>query len=224
MKNPSNTLPLGIGRGLHLQQVYIVNHDTVANSIPRRMLAEVQIQTREFLAPSELLRALPLPSPACFLIDFVQPEMNGLQLMQILRRANAFQPCVFTSTRIEPALIVNAMNRGAFGFVKKPYLQIEFLEVVQNALRRDFSSHALIEGALAYRNRRDTLSSRERQILDMLEQGHPASKVGAHLRISPRTVENHRAQILQKLNLGNTTQLIRQVAVLDSLRASGILD
>ena len=78
--------------------------------------------------------------------------------------------------------------------------------------------------ALGVTTSTDTLSSRERQILDMLEQGHPASKVGAHLRISPRTVENHRAQILQKLNLGNTTQLIRQVAVLDSLRASGILD
>lgn len=224
MNNHLPSLPLGMGRGLHLQQVYIVNHDTVANSIPRRMLAEVQIQTQEFLAPSELLQALPLPSPACFLIDFVQPEMNGLQLMQILRRANAFQPCVFTSARIEPTLIVSAMNRGAFGFVKKPFNQIEFLEVVQNALRRDSSVHALIETALAYRTRRETLSRRERQILALLEQGQPASKVGAHLRISPRTVENHRMNILQKLNLGNTTQLIRQVAVLDVLRAGGILD
>ena len=224
MNTPSNTYPLGTGVGLHLQQVYIVNHDTVANSIPRRMLAEVQIQSREFLAPSELLQALPLPSPACFLIDFIQPEMNGLQLMQMLRRANSFQPCVFTSTRIEPDLIVSAMNRGAFGFVKKPYQQIDFLEVVQNALRRDFSVHNLIEVALDYRTRRDSLSSRERQILDLLEQGYPASRVGAHLRISPRTVENHRAQILQKLNLGNTTQMIRNVAMLDVLRASGVLD
>lgn len=224
MKIYPNTPSGNLRVGLHLQQVYIVNHDTVANSIPRRMLDDVMIQSREFLAPSELLQALPLPSPACFLIDFIQPEMTGLQLMQMLRRANAFQPCVFTSTRIEPELIVSAMNRGAFGFVKKPFNQIEFLEVVQNALRRDFSVHALIENALAYRTRRDTLSSRERQILDMLEQGYPASKVGAHLRISPRTVENHRAQILQKLNLGNTTQLIRQVAVLDALRASGLLD
>ncbi len=224
MKSHPNAFPLGTGVGLHLQQVYIVNHDTVANSIPRRMLAEVQIQTREFLAPSELLQALPLPSPACVLIDFIQPEMTGLQLMQTLRRADVFQPCVFTSTRVDPDLIASAMNRGAFGFVKKPYHQMDFLEVVQNALRRDFSVHKLIEVALAYRTRRDTLSSRERQILDLLEQGHPASKVGAHLRISPRTVENHRAQILQKLNLANTTQLIRQVAVLDTLRASGTLD
>jgi DNA-binding NarL/FixJ family response regulator len=101
---------------------------------------------------------------------------------------------------------------------------MEFLEVIQNALRRDFSIHKLIQIALEYRNRRDKLSSRERQILDLLEQGHPASKVGNHLRISPRTVENHRAQILQKLNLGSMTQLIRQVAVLDTLRAGGIVD
>jgi DNA-binding NarL/FixJ family response regulator len=72
--------------------------------------------------------------------------------------------------------------------------------------------------------RRDELSSRERQILDFLEQGHAASKIGTHLRISPRTVENHRAHILQKLKLSSATQLIRQVAVLDVLRASGVLD
>mgnify|MGYP002776449682 CR=1 FL=1 len=68
------------------------------------------------------------------------------------------------------------------------------------------------------------LSSPRSMILDLLEQGYPASRVGAHLRISPRTVENHRAQILQKLNLGNTTQMIRNVAMLDVLRASGVLD
>lgn len=215
-------------RALHgatrLQQVYLVNRDPVANSITRRMLADVEIQTREFLTPGDLLQALPLPSPACFLIDFLLPEMNGMQLMQLLRRADVYQPCVFTSTRVEPDLIVAAMNRGAFGFVKKPFQQMELLDVVQRALTRDHAMHALVAGVLTYRERRAALSARERQILEFLELGHSAAEVGAALRISPRTVENHRAQILQKLDLPNTSQLIRRVATLNVLRASGVMD
>ena len=214
----------GLGGSTHLQQVYIVNRDTVANSVPRRMLADVEIQSREFLTPSDLLQALPLPSPACFLIDLILPQVDGLQLMQMLRRADAHQPCIFTSIRIDPELVISAMNRGAFGFVKKPFQQMEVLEVVQRALNRDHSVHKLMTQAKTYRDRRDTLSSRERHILEFLERGLSASEVGNHLRISHRTVENHRAQILRKLDLASSTQLIRQVTLLDALRVSGLLD
>jgi FixJ family two-component response regulator len=210
--------------GTRLQQVYIVNRDPVSNSITRRMLADVEIQSREFLVPGELLQALPLASPACFLIDFILPEMNGLQLMRMLRRADAHQPCVITSTRIDPEQVVSAMNQGAFGFLKKPFQQIELLDMVQRALNRDHAVHKYIDLALSYRNRRNTLSSRERHILEFLERGQPASEVGNLLRISHRTVENHRAQILRKLELVNSNQLTRLVALLDVLRASGLLE
>lgn len=223
MKNLTLVQP-GPAGSTRLQQVFIVNRDTVANSITRRMLADVEIQSREFLTPSDVLHALPLPSPSCFLIDFLLPEMNGLQLMQLLRRADAHQPCVFTSTRFDPDLVVLAMNRGALGFVKKPFQQIELLEVVQRALNRDHAVHNFIAAAMSYRDKRAALSPRERQILELLELGQPASDVGQFLRISPRTVENHRAQILQKLDVPNSIQLMRRVTMLNVLRASGLLD
>jgi len=208
----------------HLQTVFIVNHDQVANMVTKKALVAANISVQEFVSPSDLLNSLPLRKPGCFLIDFILPEVNGLHLMEVLRRSSCFQPVIFCSSRIEPELIIKAMNRGAFGFIKKPFQQIELIDIVQRALNREYVLRHYIQPTLDYRQRLLSLSKREHQILNLLEKDYKAKDIAIELNLSRRTVENHRARILNKLNFSSRERLLRQVIIHNLLRASGVLD
>lgn len=214
----------GVPIGSHMHQVHVVSHDRVANTVTRQILSSAQIPSFEYGSPSQLIQALPLNSPACFLVDFMLPEMNGLQLMDKLRRSNHFHPCIFLSSRIEPELIVLAMNKGAFGFVKKPFKPIELVDVVQRALNLDQSLSPHIEDAIEYRECRQNLTKKEQLILSLLEIGKTARNIGMELNLSYRTVENHRARIFKKLEINQGSQLIKKVTTLNLLRAQGIIE
>ncbi|MGM0594064.1 MAG: response regulator transcription factor [Pseudomonadota bacterium] len=205
-------------------QVYTVNPDPVGSSVTARSLASAQIRCQNFTSPAELLKALPLASAACLMFDFVLPEMSGLQLLERLRRRGCFHPVVFTSTRIDPEVVVTAMNRGAFGFIKRPFNSVEIVDTVQRALILDQSLSPYIRSALDYRQRRERLSKREHTVLALLELGRTAREIGGELNLSVRTVENHRARIFQKLNIRQSAQLMQRVTSLNLLRAQGTID
>lgn len=205
-------------------KVYTVNPDPVSSSVAVSTLSTVQIPCHNFLSPLDLLNELPLPSSACFIFDFVLPEMNGLQLMDRLRRSDCFHPVIFAAARSDPELIVTAMNRGAFGFLKRPFNSMDLVDMVQRALIMDRSLLPYIRTALDYRKRRQTLSRRELTIIGLLERGKSAREVADELNLSVRTVENHRARIFQKLNIRQGAQLIERVTSLNLLRANGTLD
>lgn len=217
-------LPAAFAQQSHYPQVYLVNADQVSASVVRGMLGNAGIQSRNFESPGQLLGALPLISPACIMFDFVMPEMSGLQLMQALRRNHCFQPCILSSSRVEPENIVLAMNRGAFGFIKRPFQTLELIEMVQAALRLQQTLYPLVDGALEYQRLCGQLSQRERQVLMYLEMGKSAREVASALRLSYRTVENHRLRMLRKLNIANTIELIERVTTLRVLRACGVMD
>ena len=217
LESSRNTLPS------NLQQVFIVNPDRVSNSVTSNMLKPIQVKMREFLSPNELLNVLPISSPACFLIDFVLPEIHGLHLMEQLRRNNCYQPCIFVSSRVEPELIVTAMNRGAFGFVKRPFQSMELIDTVQRALNHDQAISPYIRVATKYQNNRSKLTRREQDVLSLLEIGRTAREIGEQLQLSYRTVENHRMRIFRKLGIQLHAQLIQQVTALNLLRANGTI-
>lgn len=210
--------------GQFVSRVYTVNPDPVSSSVVARTLATVQLHCHNFLSPLELLNGLPLGPSACFIFDFSLPEVNGLQLMDKLRRKDCFHPVIFSAARSDPELIVTAMNRGAFGFLKRPFNSIDIIDMVQRALILDRSLSPYVRIALDYRTRRHSLSKRELTILGLLERGKSAREVGGELNLSVRTVENHRARIFQKLNIRQSSQLIERVTSLNLLRANGTLD
>lgn len=207
----------------HFQTVLVVSPDRISNSLLHQNLLSVQLESVEYLTPSSLLKALPLPHPSCLLIDFQLPEMNGLQLMETLRRHNQFHPCIFTAPRIEQDLLVTLMNSGAFAFLKKPYKHHELIDTVQKAISFDSSISPYINEAVEYRSRRDQLSRREQEIISFLEQGKTAAEIASEINLSRRTVENHRVRILRKTQIPQISQLITKAAILNLLRAHGTI-
>ncbi|MCG8487721.1 MAG: LuxR C-terminal-related transcriptional regulator [Chromatiales bacterium] len=210
--------------GVELQQAYIVNSDPASNSVTASILSTVQVRSHAYRTPSEFMEALPLAPSACLLVNFVLPEINGLQLMGRLRKQGYYQPCIFMASRVDPGLIVTAMNRGAFGFIKKPFESMELIDMVQRALNVSRAISPYMEIALSYKEDRNSLSNRERQILSLLELGRTAREVGAELNLSFRTVENHRIRIFRKLGIRQQSQLVQRSTSLGLLRAQGLIE
>ncbi|MBF0219112.1 MAG: response regulator transcription factor [Gammaproteobacteria bacterium] len=203
--------------------VHIVNQDQVASSLISHLLGSVKIQSKHYQSPLSLLLATPLSSPSCLLLDILLPEMSGLILMQRLRERGVTQPCIFLSSRSEPGVIIQMLNQGAYGFVKKPYQQLELLEIVQRALAFDQKLGRIALAAVNFRQAQSELNSREQQILELLIEGASAAVIGKQIGLSPRTVESLRATIMQKLQVNSLAQLYRYAAYLDTLQATGII-
>ncbi|MEW8043004.1 MAG: response regulator [gamma proteobacterium symbiont of Phacoides pectinatus] len=203
-------------------RVCVVNQDPVVNSVVARSLADILIECHAYRSPMELLHETPA-NIACFLLDFTLPEIGGLELMERLRRNDCFQPCVFMSARLEPELVMLAMNRGAFGFVKRPFQTTLLADMMQRAINHAHAVMPHISQALEYRSGLATLSRREHQVLELLERGQSARGAAHLLGLSPRTVENHRARIFAKLNLSGLGQLIERATALRLLRATGAI-
>ncbi|MBF0266372.1 MAG: response regulator [Gammaproteobacteria bacterium] len=198
--------------------VYIVNPDTIVNSLTNRLLSSVNIFSRDFEAPSELLHNLPLSSPSCVLISLFLPEMNGIELMMRLRKQGVHSPCIFASPKIDAELVVKAMNSGGYSFIKKPFDHMELIELVQSALEYDEKSSKYAQASLNYIRSRDKLTLREKDILDLLLKDLSAMKIATLLNISHRTVENHRNKIFIKFGINKTTELIRLFTIYDTLK------
>lgn len=193
--------------------VYILHQDTVTIHLISQMLAVVDIKTVGLHSPDELLHRLPLSAPSTLLVDFILPGMSGIQLIDELRKRNCHGPVIFMSSKADPVMIAKGMNSGGFGFIKRPFHQIDLLEMVQRALARDFSQYRYRKTGTEFQRKISRLTTREQTILDLLIHDLTAKQIGVKLEISHRTVENHRVKILEKMEIGSTIQLVRQATV-----------
>jgi two-component system response regulator FixJ len=158
------------------------------------------------------LEALPSLRPqsiGCIITDIRMPGLDGLALLRRLREQGVCQPVVVMTAHGDIALAVQAMKAGATDFLEKPFEDALLLDIVKSALHLP----ALVPaGADAVENPADRialLSTREREVLDLLVTGKPNKVVARMLGISPRTVEAHRARILERLRVRNLADAVR---------------
>ncbi len=137
-------------------------------------------------------------SEACLLIDAYLPGMSGLELLEKLRDAGDGLPAIMITGCSDVAIAVNAMKVGAFDFIEKPFTSGQLLESVARAIvfSRDVNERAAWRHAAS--QRLAGLTPRQRQIMQLVLDGQPSKNIAADLGISQRTVENHRAAIMQR--------------------------
>ena len=168
------------------------------------------------VAALELIEAL---RPDIAVLDLMLPEMHGIQLTAELRKAGLLTKVVMLSMFTNTAYVANALQAGAAAYVLKGSNSSELLRAIRDvSAGHVFLSPPLNERALAeyysYASRSgidlyETLTKRERQILSLAAHGLTSLDCGRRLRISPRTVEVHRANLMRKLNLANQSELLR---------------
>jgi two-component system, LuxR family, response regulator FixJ len=163
-----------------------------------------------FLAEMDITRAL------CLLADVRLPGMDGIALHRHLVALGADPTVVIITGNGDISMAVAALKNGVADFVEKPFDPALLVDIIQEALQRAIAKHRCKAVAADITRRRLALTPREAEILALLAEGHPNKVVAGRLGISTRTIEHHRAHIMEKMQARSFSQLIRMVLATDT--------
>ena len=191
--------------------VFVVDDDAGVRSSIRLLLKSVGIPATAMASAQEFLDAFDPAQPGCLVLDIRMPGMNGLELQQQLNVRGAVMPVLFITGHGDVPMAVEAMQQGAFDFLQKPFRDQELIDRIQKALERDHEARATLAQHGQIREKLESLTSREREVLALLVQGKQNKVMAAELGISQRTIEIHRAHVMDKLGARSLAQLVRMV-------------
>jgi two-component system response regulator FixJ len=188
--------------------VYVVDDDEAVRESLSILLESKGYTVRAFSTALEFLAAAPTLRPGCLVADIRMPEMDGLALQQRLVEPGSPFPLVVVTGHGDVPLAVRAMKAGAIDFIEKPFPADAILGSINAALQRlGQGERDPLAGAAA--ERVAELTPREREVLDGLLAGLPNKSIAYDLAISPRTVEIHRARIMNKMAARSLSELVR---------------
>ena len=197
-------------RAMERQGVIIVDDDEAVRDSMRTMLEAEGFTVRCYATADRVLEE-PVPFHACLVTDVRMPGMSGLELQEELNRRKLNLPVIMITGHADVPLAVKAMKSGAVEFIEKPVAGEVLVAAIKSALRLKVQSHAREAETKAAQEVLSSLTPREREILEMLVKGLANKVVAQQLGISHRTVELHRAHIVQKLNAKNLSAMVRLV-------------
>jgi two-component system, LuxR family, response regulator FixJ len=145
--------------------------------------------------------------------------MSGLELQDQLNERGAIVPVIFISGHADVPMAVEAVQHGAFDFLQKPFRDQDLLDRVQAAIERDNVNRRQLRELEVPRKRLESLTDREREVLDLVTQGKANKVMAGDLGVSQRTVEIHRARVMEKMEASSLAQLVRMMIVLEGRRA-----
>jgi len=195
--------------------VIIVDDDEAVRQSLRLLLKAAGLRTLAHASAQEFLAAWEPAQPGCLLLDVRMPGMSGIELQSELNRRGAILPVIFISGHGDIPLAVEAIQHGAFDFLPKPFRDEELLERVQRALALDAANRQLLAQRELLRQRHNSLTPREREVLALVTQGKPNKVMAGDLGVSQRTVEIHRARVMEKMGAQSLAQLVRMMLELE---------
>src|SRR6185312_13427155 len=195
--------------------VIVIDDDEAVRNSLRLLLKSVGLGVRTFASAQEFLPVYDARQPGCLVLDIRMPGMSGLELQQQLNLRGATIPVVFISGHGDIPMAVEAMQHGAFDFLQKPFRDQDLIDRVQRALERDASIRAQLKATDHIREYLASLTPREREVLDLVTIGKPNKVMAGDLGVSQRTVEIHRARVMEKMGASSLAQLVRMVMDLD---------
>jgi FixJ family two-component response regulator len=200
--------------------VHIVDDDEAVRSSLRFLIRSVGLQGQAFDSAVDFLKSYDPRQPGCLLLDVRMPGMSGLDLQQELNRRGATIPVIFITGHGDVPMAVAAMQCGAFDFLQKPFRDQDLLDRVQRAMARDAESRGRLAARAEIKARLATLTPRESEVMRLVTSGKANKVVGAELGVSQRTVEIHRAHVMEKMRAGSLAELVRMA--LDSRETTHI--
>jgi len=189
--------------------VYIVDDDDGVRDSLQILLEASGYRARGFASPRDFLDAVGMIDFGCLLVDLQMPGMDGLELQHRLQALNVRLPVVVVTAHGDIATAVEAMRAGAIDFVEKPFTDDAILASIRMALAERPKPKAEDQTRLAILERLKILSPREREVLDGMVAGHPNKVIAFNLSLSPRTVEIHRARVMDKMQARSLSELVR---------------
>jgi len=191
--------------------VFVVDDDDAVRDSLRLLLKSAGITCDVSASAHDFLSRYDASQPGCLVLDVRMPGMSGLDMQQQLNLRGATIPVIFITGHGDIPMAVEAMQHGAFDFLQKPFRDQELLDRVQRALMRDTENRARLRHTDRIRERLASLSPREREVLDLVTQGKANKMVAGDLGVSQRTVEIHRAHVMQKMEASSLAELVRMM-------------
>jgi two-component system, LuxR family, response regulator FixJ len=198
--------------------VHVIDDDDAVRESLEFLLRTAQIPVRTYDSATAFLDVLPAAEPGCIITDVRMPDLSGIDLLRRLKELDVSMPVIVITGHGDVPLAVEAMKVGAVDFFEKPFDDEALIGAVRSALDRQETAGKRNTELAEIRTKLDTLSGRERDVLQGLVAGHPNKTIAYDLGISPRTVEIYRANLMTKMNAASLSDVVRMAIV------AGILD
>lgn len=189
-------------------QVYVVDDDPAVRKSVAYLIGILEVEVVALDTAEAFLAAYRPGRASCLILDVRMPGMSGIELQECLRRDGISIPIIFVSGHGDIPMTVRAMRGGAVTFLTKPYSDQDLLDQVQRALQEDRLQQQKRREAAMYQARYDLLTQREQEVLALIVQGATNKQVAQQLDISVKTVETHRARVMEKMRVSNLAELI----------------
>src|SRR5262245_15871803 len=204
-----------LGMGDADPSVLLIDDDAEFRDSVARLLRTVGLHTREFSSVSDFLQANPWDGPTCLVLDVRMPGRSGLELQRDLAAANRQVPIIFITAHADVPMTVQAMKGGAIEFLTKPFRDQDLIEAVEAGLARDRVRRESDRAFAALRQRFDTLSSREREVMLHVMAGRLNKQIAHDIGITESTVKVHRVNLMRKMKARSLPELSRMADALN---------
>jgi len=192
-----------------IRLVHVVDDDEAIRRSVGFALKTSGFQVVAYEGGSELLKAAPRLKTGCILLDIRMPGMDGLEVQEALKAKGVTLPVIIMTGHGDVSLAVRAMKAGAIDFIEKPFQKAVLLSAIEQGINRLRHSAAHSKEANDATIKLQLLTAREREVLDGLARGLPNKSIAYDLGISPRTVEIHRANLMNKLHAKSLSEALR---------------
>lgn len=193
------------------QIVFVVDDDEAVRDALRLLLKSAKLPVQDYASPAEFLDSYDARQGGCLVLDIHMPGLNGLQLQDELSRRGGAIPIIFITGHGDVSMAVQAMKQGAVEFLQKPFRDEHLLAAIGKAFERD-RQHRLRHGESdEVRRRYETLTPREKEIMQKVAAGLSSKQIAYELDISQRTVEIHRGSVMNKMQADSVASLVKMM-------------
>lgn len=196
--------------------VFVVDDDKAVRRFLEGLIGSVGLRVRTCASAREFFEAYEPGLHGCILLDIRMPGMSGLEMQKMLKKENIDLPVIILTGHGDVQIAVHAMKAGAVDFIEKPFNNELLLDRIQTTVNESLRSSMGRVSRARVEEQFERLTPRERQVLDLVVSGNTNKGVARQLRISERTVEIHRAKVMEKMQAKSLAELVKMAAILES--------
>lgn len=197
-------------------KVYVVDDDEAVRDSLKVLLDSVGLAAQVFSSPQAFLEQFTQKTAGCLVLDIRMPGMSGLELQQRLNELHSILPIIFITGHGDVPMAVDAMQQGAVDFVQKPFRDQELLDRINSALEKNAADYSALQKLANIRSKAGTLTKRENEVMRAVCAGHANKVIAMDLGVSQRTIEIHRARVMEKMGARSVAHLVRMIAKTES--------
>jgi len=196
-------------------RVFVVEDDPSMRNALKNLLRSVGLEPQLFASAQEFIEAERPDLPSCLILDVRLPGMSGLDLQRDLSAAKIHMPIIFITAHGDIPMSVRAMKAGAVEFLTKPFRDQDLLDAIQLSLAQDRVRREKDREVTTLRNRFESLTSRERELLPLVASGRSNKEIAAEIGTSEITVKVHRSHLMRKMQAASLAELLRMAVDLN---------